>query len=117
MLLIGASHDLSNLALLLYYCHEKNPRYQTCLWRALWKRDTPLHFGSVGKGFISFGADRTDGSLVSLCTRDENEFSSNKVCLFRQMLRLIYPFTSVASSQYPAISLIVIECRSDQPSL
>ncbi|GBM71079.1 hypothetical protein AVEN_186648-1 [Araneus ventricosus] len=60
---------------LLYYRHEKNPRHQTCLWRVLWKRDIPLHFGGEGKVFISFGADRTDGSLYSLCTTVENDLS------------------------------------------
>ncbi|GBN77764.1 hypothetical protein AVEN_200636-1 [Araneus ventricosus] len=59
---------------LLSYRHDKNPRHQTCRWRSLWKRDIPLHFGDEGKGFISFGADRTDGSLISLCTSVENEF-------------------------------------------
>ncbi|GBM60602.1 hypothetical protein AVEN_256317-1, partial [Araneus ventricosus] len=53
---------------LLYYRPEKNPRHQTCLWRALWKRDIPLHFGGEENAFISFGADRTDGGLLSLCT-------------------------------------------------
>ncbi|GBL89391.1 hypothetical protein AVEN_225904-1 [Araneus ventricosus] len=31
-------------------------------------------FWGEGKGFISFGADKTDGSLVSFCTTVENEF-------------------------------------------
>ncbi|GBN35759.1 hypothetical protein AVEN_32301-1 [Araneus ventricosus] len=32
-------------------------------------------FWGEGKGFISFGADRTgDGSLISLCAAVENEF-------------------------------------------
>ncbi|GBM02445.1 hypothetical protein AVEN_76495-1 [Araneus ventricosus] len=70
----------------LYYRHEKNPRHHTCLWRVLWKRDIPLHLGGEGKGFISFGADRTDGSLVSRCTTVENDFSPYEVCLVRQML-------------------------------
>ncbi|GBM20160.1 hypothetical protein AVEN_5685-1 [Araneus ventricosus] len=51
-----------------YYRQEKNPRHQTWMWRALWKRDIPLDFGGEGMGFASLGADRTDGSLVSLCT-------------------------------------------------
>ncbi|GBN89947.1 hypothetical protein AVEN_200417-1 [Araneus ventricosus] len=81
--------------MILYYRHKKNPRHQTCLWRALWKRDIPLHYGGDGKGIISFGADRTDGSLVSRCTTVENEFSPYEVCLVRQMLRLVlYPFAS-----------------------
>ncbi|GBN08017.1 hypothetical protein AVEN_85743-1 [Araneus ventricosus] len=29
---------------------------------------------SEGKGFISFGADRTGGNLISLCTSVEKEF-------------------------------------------
>ncbi|GBO37519.1 hypothetical protein AVEN_238910-1 [Araneus ventricosus] len=61
-------------ALLLSYRREKNLRHQTSLWRSLWKRDIPLHFGSEGKGFISFDADRTGGSLFSLCTSFESEF-------------------------------------------
>ncbi|GBN54715.1 hypothetical protein AVEN_61795-1 [Araneus ventricosus] len=66
---LGLSHGH-----LLYYRHEKSPGLQTCMWRASWKRDIPLHFGDEGKGLISFGEDRTDGSLVSLCTTVENGF-------------------------------------------
>ncbi|GBM97764.1 hypothetical protein AVEN_142040-1 [Araneus ventricosus] len=91
------AHQTGKIALevIMYYRHEKNPRHQTCLWWSLWKRDIPLHFGGEGKGFISFGLDRTDGSLVSLCTTVENDFSPYEVCLDRQMLRLIlYSFTS-----------------------
>ncbi|GBN67582.1 hypothetical protein AVEN_144230-1 [Araneus ventricosus] len=59
---------------ILSYRHEKNPRHQTCLWRSLWKRDIPLHFGGKEKGFISFGVDRTGGSLISICTLFDNKF-------------------------------------------
>ncbi|GBM39083.1 hypothetical protein AVEN_190222-1 [Araneus ventricosus] len=46
-------------------------------------------FWGVGKSFISFGADRTDGNLVSLCTTVENDFSPYQVCLVRQMLLIL----------------------------
>ncbi|GBN70071.1 hypothetical protein AVEN_156703-1 [Araneus ventricosus] len=65
---------------ILSYRHEKNPRHQTCLWRSLWKRDIPLHFGGEGKGDISFGVDRAGGSLISLCTLFENEFLAYRKC-------------------------------------
>ncbi|GBO20168.1 hypothetical protein AVEN_24478-1 [Araneus ventricosus] len=72
---------------------RENPKHQTRRWRSLWKRDIPLHFGVEGKGII--GRDRAGGSLVSLCTAVENEFSPYEVRLVRQMLRLmLYLFPS-----------------------
>ncbi|GBM10499.1 hypothetical protein AVEN_46620-1 [Araneus ventricosus] len=55
------------------------------------ERDFPLHFGCEEKGFISFGGDRTGGSL-SLCTSVEIEFSPNEEPFVCQMLllRLVY---------------------------
>ncbi|GBM91176.1 hypothetical protein AVEN_192305-1 [Araneus ventricosus] len=50
----------------LHYHHEKSPRHQ---WLSLWRQDIPLHLvGGEGKGFVSFGAERTGGSLISRCT-------------------------------------------------
>ncbi|GBM96152.1 hypothetical protein AVEN_128292-1 [Araneus ventricosus] len=52
---------------------REKPQTLDSRWRSLWKRDIPLHLGGEGKGIISFGADGTGGSLISLCASVENE--------------------------------------------
>ncbi|GBL82216.1 hypothetical protein AVEN_252403-1 [Araneus ventricosus] len=88
---------------LLSYHHEKNPRHQTCGWQSLWKRDIPLHFRGEGKGFISFSADRTGGSLISLCTSVENEFLAQRSGLSLTNIAVdLIPVSHHSSTRLPA---------------
>ncbi|GBM91307.1 hypothetical protein AVEN_69677-1 [Araneus ventricosus] len=90
----------------LYYRIEKNPRHQTCLWWASWKRDIPLHFEGEGEGFISFGADRTDRSLLSLCTTVENEFIAKRSVLCSPNVAVDFiPVYLLSSTRLLAVTL------------
>ncbi|GBL81773.1 hypothetical protein AVEN_93534-1 [Araneus ventricosus] len=53
---------------------RENPQTPDMLVAVVTETGYPTAFWGEGKGFISFGADRTGGSLISFCTSAENEF-------------------------------------------
>ncbi|GBL95621.1 hypothetical protein AVEN_24826-1 [Araneus ventricosus] len=93
----------------LSYRHEKTPRHQTCRWRSLWERDIPLHFGGEEKGYISFGAAGTGGSLISLGTSVENEFLTYGSALSLPNVAVyILPFSLASSTRLLEVTLLKV---------